>query len=72
MLFLYTDGITEASNRAGEFFRIQRLLDIAQRFADRPPHDLMLAVTDSVDRFSVGTLQADDITCLVVRRNLAA
>ncbi|MFZ2066089.1 MAG: SpoIIE family protein phosphatase [Xanthobacteraceae bacterium] len=72
MLFLYTDGITEASNRAGEFFRIQRLMDIAQRFADRPPHDLMLAVTDSVDRFSVGTLQADDITCLVVRRNLAA
>ncbi|HZR61185.1 MAG TPA: SpoIIE family protein phosphatase, partial [Xanthobacteraceae bacterium] len=68
----YTDGITEASNRAGEFFRIQRLMDIAQRFADRPPHDLMLAVTDSVDRFSVGTLQADDITCLVVRRNLAA
>jgi sigma-B regulation protein RsbU (phosphoserine phosphatase) len=72
MLFLYTDGITEASNRAGEFFRIQRLMDIAQRFADRPPHDLMLAVTDSVDRFSVGTLQADDITCLVVRRNLPA
>jgi hypothetical protein len=32
----------------------------------------MLAVTDSVDRFSVGTMQADDITCLVVRRNLAA
>ncbi len=72
MLFLYTDGVTEASNRAGEFFRIQRLMDIAQRFADRPPHDLMLAVTDSVDRFSIGTVQADDITCLVVRRNLAA
>jgi serine phosphatase RsbU (regulator of sigma subunit) len=72
MLFLYTDGVTEASNRAGEFFRIQRLMDIAQRFADRSPHDLMLAVTDSVTRFSVGTMQADDITCLVVRRNLAA
>ncbi len=72
MLFLYTDGVTEASNRAGEFFRIQRLMDIAQRFANRSPHDLMLAVTDSVTRFSVGTMQADDITCLVVRRNLAA
>ena len=72
MLFLYTDGVTEASNRAGELFRIQRLMDIAQRFADRSPHDLMLAVIDSVESFSVGTLQADDITCLVVRRNLAA
>lgn len=72
MLFLYTDGVTEAANQAGEFFRIQRLVDVAQRFADRSPHDLMLAVTDSVDRFSVGTMQADDITCLVVRRNLAA
>ena len=72
MLFLYTDGVTEAANRAGEFFRIKRLVDIAERFAAQSPHDLLQAVADNVERFSVGTVQADDITCLVVRRNLAA
>ena len=29
----------------------------------------MLAVVGGVESFSAGTLQADDITCLVVRRN---
>lgn len=72
MLFLYTDGVTEAANRAGEFFRIKRLVDLAERFAAQSPHDLLRAVADSVERFSVGTVQADDITCLVVRRNVAA
>ncbi len=29
----------------------------------------MLGVIEGVESFSAGTLQADDITCLVVRRN---
>ena len=69
MLFLYTDGVTEASNRDGDQFRVQRLLDIAQQFAGRSPQELMLAVIDGVESFSAGTVQADDITCLVIRRN---
>ncbi len=69
MLFLYTDGVTEAFNAAGEAFRVQRLLDIAQQFASRSPQDLMMAVLGDLERFSAGTVQADDITCLVIRRN---
>jgi len=69
MLFLYTDGVTEAFNRDGEPFGVQRLLDIAKRFAGRSPQELMLAVTGDVESFSAGTVQADDITCLVIRRN---
>jgi len=69
MLFFYTDGVTEASNRDGDQFRVRRLLDIAQRFAGRSPQELMLGVIEGVDSFSAGTVQADDITCLVVRRN---
>ena len=67
MLFLYTDGVTEAVNRDGDQFRAQRLLDTAQRFAGRSPQELMLAVVGDVESFSAGTVQADDITCLVVR-----
>ncbi len=69
MLFLYTDGVTEACNRAGDLFRLQRLLDIAHDHAGRPPQELMLAVIGGVESFSAGTVQADDMTCLVIRRN---
>ena len=71
MLFLYTDGVTEAVNRDGDQFRVRRLLDIARQFAGRSPQELMLAVIGGVESFSAGTVQADDITCLVIRRNAA-
>ncbi len=72
MLFLYTDGVTEAHNHDGELFKTERLLDIARQFGRRSPQELMLSVIDNVERFSAGTVQADDITCLVVRRDLLA
>jgi serine phosphatase RsbU (regulator of sigma subunit) len=72
MLFLYTDGVTEAPNRAGDLFNTRRLLEITRQFGGQSPRDLMLSVIDNVERFSAGTVQADDITCLVVRRNVAA
>jgi serine phosphatase RsbU (regulator of sigma subunit) len=72
MLFLYTDGVTEAPNRAGELFKTARLLEITRQFGRLSPQDLMLSVIDNVERFSAGTVQADDITCLIVRRNLQA
>jgi serine phosphatase RsbU (regulator of sigma subunit) len=72
MLFLYTDGVTEAHNHDGELFKTERLLEITRQFARRSPQELMLSVIDNVERFSAGTVQADDITCLVVRRDMSA
>jgi serine phosphatase RsbU (regulator of sigma subunit) len=72
MLFLYTDGITEAFDNKGNMFRVQRLLDITRNSSARSPNELMLAVIGGVETFSAGTLQYDDITCLVIRRNTAA
>ena len=69
MLFLYTDGVTEAANREGEMFRVPRLLETVRGLAGRSPQELMLSVIEGVESFSAGALQADDITCLVVRRN---
>ena len=51
MLFLYTDGVTEAPNRAGDLFNTQRLLDIARQFGRLSPQELMLSVIDNVERF---------------------
>jgi serine phosphatase RsbU (regulator of sigma subunit) len=50
-------------------FRVPRLLETVQRLAGRSPQDLMLSVIEGVESFSAGALQADDITCLAVRRN---
>jgi serine phosphatase RsbU (regulator of sigma subunit) len=69
MLFLYTDGITEAFDPNGELFRVQRLMDITHNSSARSPNELMLAVIGGVESFSAGALQSDDITCLVIRRN---
>jgi len=69
MLFLYTDGMTEAPNRAGDLFNTERLLEITRQFGSRSPQESMVTVIDNVERFSAGTVQADDITRLVVRRN---
>jgi serine phosphatase RsbU (regulator of sigma subunit) len=72
MLFLYTDGITEAFNPDGQMFRVQRLLEVAHECAAGSPRDLMLKVIGSVESFSAGALQADDITCLVIHRSVHA
>jgi serine phosphatase RsbU (regulator of sigma subunit) len=71
-LFLYTDGVTEAFDPAGNLYDVKRLLAVAETEAGKSPRELMQAVIDSVDAFAGGALQSDDITCLAVRREPAA
>jgi len=68
-LVLYTDGITEARNAAGEEFGESRLLETLQRCCHLPVESLLQAVVRSVQQFTGGE-QQDDIT-LVVARSLA-
>lgn len=63
-LFLYTDGVTEATNRGDELFSIERLREALERAASSKPSELVAAVLDSVDRFADGEPQTDDITML--------
>ena len=69
ILVLYTDGVTEAFNRNGDLFQLQRLLDIAQQSSGQSPQEFMMAIIGGVDGFAAGAVQNDDITCLVIRRN---
>ena len=66
-LFLYTDGISEAMNRAGESFDEARL-ESTLAMTPAAPID---AVTDNVmgalGNFVGDAPQSDDITCLVLR-----
>ena len=66
-LFLYTDGVTEAMNPAGELFGDPRLAATLAKVPSREPRDLGAAVRKAVVSFVNGAPRADDLTILSVR-----
>jgi sigma-B regulation protein RsbU (phosphoserine phosphatase) len=66
-LFLYTDGVTEARNPAGEFFTEKRLLALLESRADSVARLLETVVAD-VQAHAAGADPSDDVTMLAVRR----
>ena len=66
VLALYSDGITESCNRAGEEFGEQRLIEALQRHCELPSRDLVAAVAREVQQFSPGE-QYDDITLIAAK-----
>jgi phosphoserine phosphatase RsbU/P len=64
ILALYTDGITESLNDAGEEFGEPRLIEALRQNRDRSPQALLSAIVDEVRRFSPRE-QHDDITLIV-------
>jgi sigma-B regulation protein RsbU (phosphoserine phosphatase) len=70
-LVLYSDGVTDAENEAGEEFGEARLLDVLRADAHRPAEALISDVLAAIDSFVGYAPQFDDITLLVVQRRLA-
>jgi sigma-B regulation protein RsbU (phosphoserine phosphatase) len=69
VLVLYTDGITDAQNRADETFGFDRLLEALQVQQGRTAQEIRDALRAAV-RSWVGTApQFDDITLMVVMRD---
>ena len=65
-IYLYTDGITEQPDAAGEFYGTSRLLEVAAGHAHRPAAFLDAVLAD-VRRHAADVEQADDCTQLVIR-----
>jgi serine phosphatase RsbU (regulator of sigma subunit)/catechol 2,3-dioxygenase-like lactoylglutathione lyase family enzyme len=66
ILAIYTDGVTEAFNEAGDDFGEDRLIDSLRRHAHLPPQLAVSALVDDVRRFSPQE-QSDDITLIVAK-----
>lgn len=66
ILALYTDGVTEAFNDAGEEFGEERLIETLRQNSERCPERIIAAIVDEVRRFSPGE-QHDDITLIVAK-----
>jgi serine phosphatase RsbU (regulator of sigma subunit)/predicted enzyme related to lactoylglutathione lyase len=63
-LVLYTDGVTESFNEAGEEFGEQRLTETLLRHHELPPQALLAAILQELRQFSPRE-QHDDITLIV-------
>ena len=63
-LFVYTDGVTEATDAAQRLYGSERLLTALNQKADARPGDLLSAVKADIDRFAGAAPQFDDITML--------
>ena len=67
-LLLYTDGLTEMSNAAGEEYGVARVQALARRHAAAEPHSLVAACLEELRSFSANAKQTDDLTLLVLHR----
>ena len=70
-LFLYTDGVPEATDATGELFGTERMLSALNMDADAAPENILKQVRGSVDSFVKEAEQFDDLTmlCLEYRGN---
>ncbi len=69
ILFLYTDGVPEATNAQEEMYGTQRLVDQLNKMKGASPKELLEGVHKSVDEFVGDAPQFDDLTMLCIRRN---
>jgi sigma-B regulation protein RsbU (phosphoserine phosphatase) len=71
-LVFYTDGVTEAESGTGSFFTEERLAGVLECSTQLPAEVLASEIVKSLEEFTAGTEQTDDITILAVRFRPAA
>lgn len=65
-LFVYTDGLSEATNGSTVQFGTDRTIDVLRGREDGSPEELVRAVLDAVETFVADAPQFDDLTMLCV------
>jgi serine phosphatase RsbU (regulator of sigma subunit) len=65
-LLLYSDGLVEGRNAAGEPFGYEALHAELAAHRDAPPRELVAALVDALDRHLAGAPLADDLTIVLV------
>ena len=68
-VFLYTDGVPEATNAREELYGTDRMLAALNRSPDAAPEALLKSLRADVDAFVGSAPQFDDLTMLCLRYN---
>jgi serine phosphatase RsbU (regulator of sigma subunit) len=71
MLFLYTDGVSEAMGQEGEY-GIERLVDLVGRVTSSCAAAVVSACLEDLRRFARGAPGLDDLTLLALRYGMSA
>ena len=66
-IFVYTDGVAEATNAKNELFGAERMLEALNRDPDATPEQTLHHVMDGINDFVAGAEQFDDITMLCLK-----
>jgi len=69
VIFLYTDGVTEAMNPQKELFSKKRLQMTLSNLKDKDVTGIIQGVREEIEKFAQGAPQYDDITMLVLKFN---
>ena len=67
LLLFFSDGITEARNKAGEFFTAERLVEYVRSHSGLEPEVLVEAIRAEVFEFSAHAPLSDDLTSVAIR-----
>jgi sigma-B regulation protein RsbU (phosphoserine phosphatase) len=67
LLFLYTDGLTEAENSAHKLFGDERMMQSLATIPDTCPRKVIEHMQSAVTAFVAGAEQSDDLTMLAIR-----
>ena len=70
ILVIYTDGITEAMNKAGEQFGNDRLIAFIKANDELAPEEFTEKLDTELARFTGGAPQGDDITLVVIKEKM--
>ena len=68
-LYIYTDGVAEATNAENELFGTTRMLESLNRNLGRSPKDILIGMKNDIDGFVKDAPQFDDITMLCIKYN---
>ena len=68
-LFLYTDGVAEATNAQEELFGTDRMIEALRTAEDKSPKEILAAVDSAIDAFVADAPQFDDLTMLCIEYN---
>ena len=67
LLFLYTDGLTEAENPVHDLFGMDRILEEARKGSQQQPANFVASMEKAVHIFVDGAEPSDDLTMLAIR-----
>ena len=67
ILLVYTDGVPEATNKDGQMYGLDRMLDSLNGYTPSSMSDLVNHLKSDIDQFAKGVSQFDDTTIMALR-----